>query len=42
MKGYITQIEEATLNNTDYRRVLYTTKQSQLVLILFYLFTVRA
>jgi len=33
MKGYITNIEEATLNNKDYRRVLYTTKKSQLVLM---------
>lgn len=33
MKGYITNIEKDTLENTDYRRVLYTTKQSQLVLM---------
>jgi len=33
MKGYITNIEEATLSNTDYRRVLYTSKFSQLVLM---------
>lgn len=33
MKGYITNIEEATLKNTDYRRVLYTTKNSQLVVM---------
>lgn len=33
MKGYITNIEEATLQNTDYRRVLYTSKNSQLVLM---------
>jgi len=33
MKGYITNIEEATLNNKDYRRVLYTTQNSQLVLM---------
>ncbi len=33
MKGYITNIEKATLENTDYRRVLYTSKSSQLVLM---------
>lgn len=33
MKGYITNIEEATLENEDYRRVLYTGKNSQLVLM---------
>lgn len=33
MKGYITNIEEETLENTDYRRVLYTAKHSQLVLM---------
>jgi len=33
MKGYIINIEEVTLNNTDYRRVLYTSKNSQLVLM---------
>lgn len=33
MKGFITNIEEATLSNTDYRRVLYTSKNSQLVLM---------
>lgn len=33
MKGYITNIEKDTLENTDYRRVLYTTKHSQLVLM---------
>lgn len=33
MKGYITNIEQATLENTDYRRVLYTAKHSQLVLM---------
>lgn len=33
MKGYHTHIEEATENNTDYRRVLYTGKYSQLVLM---------
>ena len=34
MEGYITNIEEATKENTDYRRVLYTAKNSQLVLML--------
>ena len=33
MKGYITNIEEATKENKDYRRVLYTAKNSQLVLM---------
>ncbi len=33
MKGYITNIERATKENTDYRRVLYTAKNSQLVLM---------
>lgn len=33
MKGYIANIEKETLNNTDYRRVLYTSKHSQLVLM---------
>lgn len=33
MKGYITNIEEATITNSDYRRVLYTAKNSQLVLM---------
>jgi len=33
MKGYITNIEKATLENEDYRRVLYTAKHSQLVLM---------
>ncbi|NQV90066.1 cupin domain-containing protein [Candidatus Uhrbacteria bacterium] len=33
MKGFITNIEKETLENSDYRRVLYTTKQSQLVLM---------
>ena len=33
MKGYITHIEEVTKENSDYRRVLYTTKNSQLVLM---------
>lgn len=33
MKGYVTNIEEATLENSDYRRVLYTAQHSQLVLM---------
>ena len=33
MRGYITNIEEATTQNTDYRRVLYTARHSQLVLM---------
>lgn len=33
MKGYILNIEAETLKNTDYRRVLYTGKNSQLVLM---------
>jgi mannose-6-phosphate isomerase-like protein (cupin superfamily) len=33
MKGYITDIEKDTLANTDFRRVLYTGKNSQLVLM---------
>jgi mannose-6-phosphate isomerase-like protein (cupin superfamily) len=33
MKGYITNIEKETLENTDYRRVLYTASNSQLVLM---------
>ncbi len=33
MKGYVTNIERETLDNTDYRRVLYTAKHSQLVLM---------
>ena len=33
MKGYVTNIEEDTLKNTDFRRVLYTGKNSQLVLM---------
>lgn len=33
MKGYIINIEKETLENTDYRRVLYTAKNSQLVLM---------
>ncbi|MFC1731827.1 cupin domain-containing protein [candidate division KSB1 bacterium] len=33
MKGFITNIEKETLENTDYRRVLYTARNSQLVLM---------
>ncbi|MDP3964309.1 MAG: cupin domain-containing protein [bacterium] len=33
MKGYITNIEKATEENTDYRRVLFTSHYSQLVLM---------
>jgi mannose-6-phosphate isomerase-like protein (cupin superfamily) len=33
MKGYVLNIEEETLKNEDYRRVLYTGKSSQLVLM---------
>ncbi len=33
MKGYVENIEEATLANTDFRRVLYTGKNIQLVLM---------
>ena len=33
MKGYATAIEEETLKNSDFRRVLYTGKYSQLVLM---------
>ena len=33
MQGYIVNIEKETLENTDYRRVLYTAKNSQLVLM---------
>lgn len=33
MKGYVTNIEKATLENSEYRRVLYTAKNSQLVLM---------
>jgi len=33
MHGYITNIEKVTLENTDYRHVLYTAKNSQLVLM---------
>jgi len=33
MKGYVENIEEATLGNEDFRRVLYTGKNLQLVLM---------
>lgn len=33
MKGYIINIEKETQTNSDYRRVLYTAKHSQLVLM---------
>ena len=33
MKGYVVQIEQQTRRNTDFRRVLYTGKHSQLVLM---------
>jgi mannose-6-phosphate isomerase-like protein (cupin superfamily) len=33
MKGYITDIETDTLKNKDFRRVLYTGKNTQLVLM---------
>jgi mannose-6-phosphate isomerase-like protein (cupin superfamily) len=33
MKGYLTNIEDDTLKNKDFRRVLYTGKNSQLVLM---------
>lgn len=33
MKGFVTNIEQATLENEDFRRVLYTAKNSQLVLM---------
>lgn len=33
MKGFIANIEKETLENTDYRRVLYTAKNSQLVVM---------
>jgi mannose-6-phosphate isomerase-like protein (cupin superfamily) len=32
-KGYIVHLEEETLNNGDYRRVLYTAEGTQLVLM---------
>jgi mannose-6-phosphate isomerase-like protein (cupin superfamily) len=33
MKGYVANIENATVKNKDFRRVLYTGKNSQLVLM---------
>jgi mannose-6-phosphate isomerase-like protein (cupin superfamily) len=33
MKGYVINIEKATAKNTDFRRVLYTAKNTQLVLM---------
>lgn len=33
MKGYITNIEKATKENENFRKVLYTAKNSQLVLM---------
>ncbi len=33
MQGYVTNIESDTLENTDFRRVLYTAKNTQLVLM---------
>lgn len=33
MKGYITNIEKDTLENENFRKVLYTAKNSQLVLM---------
>lgn len=33
MKGYVTNLEKDTIENTDYRRVVYTGKHSQLVLM---------
>jgi len=33
MKGYVINIEEATKENNNFRKVLYTAKHSQLVLI---------
>jgi len=33
MNGYVLDIEKATLENTYYRRVLYTTKENQIVLM---------
>ncbi|MCK5027402.1 MAG: cupin domain-containing protein [Candidatus Pacebacteria bacterium] len=33
MKGYITDLEKETKENKDYRRVLYTARYSQLVLM---------
>lgn len=33
MKGYVDNIEKITLKNTDFRRVLYTAKNCQLVIM---------
>ncbi len=33
MKGYITNLEKVTQENADFRRVLYTAKHTQLVLM---------
>lgn len=33
MKGYVANIEEATLENDNFRKVLYTAKHSQLVVM---------
>ena len=33
MKGFVTNVEKETLKNSDFRRVLYTGKHSQLVLM---------
>lgn len=33
MKGYVTNIEKLSLENTNFREVLYTDKKSQLVLM---------
>jgi mannose-6-phosphate isomerase-like protein (cupin superfamily) len=33
MKGYVTDIERASLENTNFRTVLYTAKNSQLVVM---------
>ena len=33
MKGYIANIEQVTLENNDYRRVIYTGRYSQLVVM---------
>ncbi len=33
MKGYVTDIEKATLKNDNFRKVIYTAKHSQLVLM---------
>lgn len=33
MKGFVTNIEKDTVDNSDYRRVIYTAKHCQLVLM---------